>query len=242
LSRYVESGLVQLVEAALRGIGQIGREAPAEVGQRRILGDVAHRAAHRCRAEQRALRTLDHFDALDLAEQCIEGEVRAFGKRRDRAVRNVVEIDADRRRREDVGDAAHRDRALPGRAAVVEVHAGHVLEHAAQRGESARRELRRIDHCDRRRHVLHFLSATRGRDDDFLDADLFRGIGRGGGTGQCQQTPGVEATHMLISPPTTMGREWEQRLPRIYKDSTDFWNPLALNGVDTAARPRSRNL
>ena len=177
--RHVDTGLVQLVEAALRAIGQVGREAAAELGERRLLRDVAHRAAHRRGAEQRALRSLDHFDALDVAEQRVEREVRAFGERGDRAVRNVVEIDADRGRREDVGDAAHRDRALPRRTVVVEVHAGHVLEHAAQRGEAAGGEGLRIDDCDRRRDVLDLLGAARGRDDDFLEADLIGGIGRG---------------------------------------------------------------
>jgi hypothetical protein len=99
---------------------------------------------------------------------------------------------------------AHRDRALPGRAVVVEVHARDVLEHAAERRDAAGGECLRIDDCDRRRHVLHFLRAARGRDDDFFHFDLVGGDGRRR-AGQGYQPPrcrgngsvhrAIEATH-----------------------------------------------
>src|SRR4026208_2029669 len=50
---------------------------------------------------------------------------------------------------------------------------------ASRRGESARGIPGRIAARDGRRYVLDFLGTARGRDDDFLDGDLFGGLGWG---------------------------------------------------------------
>ena len=78
----------------------------------RLVGDVAHRAGQRAGAEQRALRTAQHLDAVDVEEV----EVRREERQRDH---RLVEVDADlllhaRLVAHDLagGDAAHRDLAL----------------------------------------------------------------------------------------------------------------------------------
>ena len=121
--RHVDHG-VEPVRAVVRLVHRriAGVHGAVKLGGVRLLVEIADRAALRSFAEQRALRTLQHFDALDVEEVAADLGVRTKCGRHRRA----VEVDADRRADDEVlGGAGLRGQAAD-RVPVLAIHAaGH---------------------------------------------------------------------------------------------------------------------
>ena len=135
------------------------------------LGHDLHRAADRVLAEERALRSAQHLDALDVEQ--FEHRARRAGEV------DVVDVDADARILGDdevgLADAAEEDlREVAAAAAVARVRELHVRRRVGDAAKVAHAQLAERFAAERRnrdRHVLQVLFAPPRRDDDrLLDA------------------------------------------------------------------------
>ena len=136
-----------------------------------LVGDVADRAADRARTEQRALRTAQGLDAVQVEQVDVRGEQRQRGH-------GFVEIDADLLLHARLvadhlagGNAAHRDLALAG-AEVLDRQTGDVARQVFK-GHRARAldVLFRLG-VDREGNVLDRRVALGRGDDDLFDGVL----------------------------------------------------------------------
>ena len=158
-----ERGVVDALDVAAVVIAA-GHLDAALGRERGPVGDDVDRAARGVAPEQRALRALEHLDALDVDE----------GRLGAGAARGVHAIDVDRHGRVGADGPVvglHAADAVGGlqRLVVVHVHAG---REATDVGEVARAELfQRLARIggDRDRHVHDVLGALLRRDDDLLD-------------------------------------------------------------------------
>ncbi len=139
---------------------------------------VAHEAAERRRAVQRALRAAQHFEALEIVGKEIEDDRRARAVVRARTERRLVDVRRDRRARADRRNTAEREDRLAGRAAVLHDEAGQIAGEIGQLRRVHLLELLLADHADRHRDLLHVLAALLGGDDDRAER-LRIGVGVG---------------------------------------------------------------
>ena len=78
-----------------------------DLGEARLRGDVAHRAALRAGAEQGSLRTAQHFDAIEVEE--LDQRIVGIESERAHLDRRIVDVDSGGARAAARGDAANRD-------------------------------------------------------------------------------------------------------------------------------------
>jgi hypothetical protein len=76
-NRQVNDQVAVEIASSVRHRGGLGGQRPANAAQFRLVADHAQRAVHRARAEQRALRSLQHFHALDVDQAQARGAVAA---------------------------------------------------------------------------------------------------------------------------------------------------------------------
>jgi len=135
----------------------------------RLLGVDRHRAGRAVAAEQRALRTLQHFDALDVVER---GQRRAGAGGVD-----AVDVHADRRVGADA-EVAGRDAAQfvarLGRAAAGDHEARDEAVQLRHVGRAGVADQVLAHDLDADRHVLQRLVTALGPDDHFLEHALRR--------------------------------------------------------------------
>ena len=119
------------------------------------LGDVLNGAAHGVLAKQRALRTAQHFDALDVQHALCQ---QAIGRR----LPDTVDIDRHTRQAANAKSALR----LAGGAATEHRQVGDNRVELAQRFDAAALQLGATDCRDGDRHLLQrFFATTRGYDD-----------------------------------------------------------------------------
>ncbi len=173
------------------GGGELGAAVNAGLGEAGLRRDVTHRAALGAGAEQRALRSAQHFHPLD-----VEGlGQRLVGVERERAHldRRVVEIDAGRAGAAGPGDTTDGDVVGAG---VVEVHSRREARHFRKILDATIIEalLRQRRYADG--YLAETLRAARGGHDDFLQRPaarfaprrlLLRPARAGGACEQCQR-------------------------------------------------------
>jgi len=156
----------QAVSIRLRkGVGADAERSRVEIG---LLADIAHDAAECIGTVQRALRTAQHFHALEIVGQKIEHFAGATAVQTARAERCLVDVGRHRRARAGRRrDAAQGERGLARRAARVdEGQARHVADEVGKLGRVLTVELAFVDHADRHRYGLHVLAALFRGDDD----------------------------------------------------------------------------
>nr|GEU28278.1 hypothetical protein [Tanacetum cinerariifolium] len=155
LERQVDHAAQVAVGAAEFGrIGYHRFGRPEQIGQIGLLRDLAHRAGHRARAEQGALRPLQHFDALEV--QHLEVGIRGL-----EGDGHVVDVHGDQRRILYLGgnDAAHDQTAhgdvVHARALLLDRHGRHQVGNIGQIALAVAGQAVRFEHRDRCRHLLH---------------------------------------------------------------------------------------
>jgi hypothetical protein len=165
--RRVEHAVVTLPQRVAVGHAGIDHGRGVERIQIRALGENAQRARQRARAEQRALRAAQEFDALHVEQIRVEHRGVA-----DRGDRQLVDIDGDRvlqvRAVAVGGDTASRE--------IVEVGRG-LVEHDARRftrqplitDDAFAGQIVLREGSDAERHILQSFATASGGDDDFFE-------------------------------------------------------------------------
>ena len=174
----------------MRGLRQLRTNVGRILLQARFGRDEPNRAAFGSGTEQRALRTAQHLDALDVEQRRIgieraEGQVATLDRR-------VVDVDAGRGRTGRGVDAADRD--VGGIRVVVhgtarERHAGRQARQVIDRAHALRVHQCLAEHADADRHILQALFATLRGHDDFVERSAdggCRGRRIGGGGARAQ--------------------------------------------------------
>jgi hypothetical protein len=153
--------------AALQDV-EVGLDRTVIDLQPRLIGDVADGAADRPRAEQRALRTTQGLDPVQVEQVDVGREQRQRDHR-------LVEIDPDLLLYPGLvadhlpgRDAADRHLAL-ARAQVLDRQAGDVARQILQRHRAGLLDVGLALGVDRERHVQDRGVALGGRDDQFVD-------------------------------------------------------------------------
>jgi hypothetical protein len=152
--------------SAARGGGDLRAAVDAGPRERGLRRDVTHRAALGAGAEQRTLRSAQHFHAID-----VEGFRQRFvGIEGERAHldRRVVEVDTGGAGAARAGNATDRDVVGAGG---IEIHSRSEAGDLGKVLDAAQVEvlLGERGHADR--HLAQAFLAARCRDDDFLQAD-----------------------------------------------------------------------
>ncbi len=172
--RDVDHRVVALAEAVRVGQAEIDQRRHVEIVEVGALGQDAHRARQRSRSEQRALRSAQELDALDVEQ--IGVDHRGVADRRDR---QLVDIDRDRALQVGVvavgGDAA-RGEVVEVLRRAVEHHARRLARHALEADDALGGQLLLAEGGDADRHVLDALGTPGGGDNDVAAAVV--GIGR----------------------------------------------------------------
>ena len=161
-------------------------ETSLEFGQIGFVGDIADRAAHRARPEQRALRPGQDFDPLEIGRVNVKVTARGRGRRIVQVERDVGldACDAKNLRTRSVGrKAANIDRRDAG-AARRGSHRGQVFNQLFEIGDVELRQLFTAKRLDRDRNaVCGFVAAGRSHDNVDNAAGIFLGrgvLGQGG--------------------------------------------------------------
>ena len=172
---------IEVQRAGVRTVvAEAGRGAAAELAGGG-LEHHAQRTAFGVAAEQRALRTLEHFDALDIEQRGVKAMLAAEV--------DAVEIDADALLARGLVGIARDDAAqTDGERGLARFEGGDAkagngaVGKVDQALDVAVLDVGRADHRDRDRGLLEVGFALGGGDDDFLDRHA---IGQRGGGRRC---------------------------------------------------------
>ena len=161
-----------VVAAAAVGGGTAGAGLEVEIVQLCIVGEHPHHAVQRARAVQRALRSAQHFDVV----QVIGIQVR-FHRGSHEAERHRIEVVADGARageqRTCGGHAAYREQGFAALAGDVDGDARYLTECVRDALKARLVEIGAGRDGHRDGHVLQALLALLRRDDDLLEAGRF---------------------------------------------------------------------
>ncbi len=158
------SGADLIAWLAIRRVRDFGARVGGGRRDARLYHDVAHGAALGTRAEEGALRTAQHLDAVEIERL---GQ-RVVGIESDRPHLNggVIDIDAGGARAAGGGNAANRNRV---RAGGVDRHARHEAHHLGHVANAFLIERILVERGDADRYLADALLAPRRGDDDFLE-------------------------------------------------------------------------
>ncbi len=180
--RDIQCHAAGLAGAAFLDRAATQRHAALQAAEVRWRSDIAHHATHGAGAVQRALRTLEHFNPLQVGRVNVRRHSAARGIRIDRANRCFVNIEGSARCRlcHAGGDAAQCDlgKALAERG---QRQAWYLRDVVFQLDLAVAGQLFCRDSTNRSRHIDRCLFALLRRDDDFVDGlvDLsLLGMGR----------------------------------------------------------------
>jgi len=170
--RYVDEALDRAVVSTAVDLADIGIYAGAEPAGIRLVGDEAHRSGHGAGAEGRALRAVQHFDALDIIEMqigrhAIEVHRHIVDQERGGGLVGIIRVAA-------VGHAAHDQRlsawtrADEGnrrglRGIILELRDREVLKILAREDVDADRHVLQVFRALARGHDHLFQGGVRGR-------------------------------------------------------------------------------
>ena len=166
--RDVDHRVECAVGPAASGAAEAALDPGLELAELGLVGDVAHHTGLRTAAEERALRTFENFDALDVGDIDV-------GVARRELHRLIIEIDRNVREAADRGrglltgkatrQTAQEDAAI-ARAVVREGHVGGVLQQVAEGGDVQLAQRVGAERLKGQRHVLdRLVAALCGHDD-----------------------------------------------------------------------------
>ncbi len=162
---YIQNPILVVVESAVMRLRQVGADRCTERIQVGLFRDESNRAAHRARAVQRALRTAQHLDTLQIEQLRLH---RAVVQAVADGHRDFVDVDADRRRSRRRTDAADLDVIEPRTRTRLEPNAWHCARDVVVVGNVMLRQLRSADRRYAERNVLDVFGALLCGDYDFL--------------------------------------------------------------------------
>ena len=166
---------------ALR-VGRLALGVDARFGEAGLHRDVAHRAALRPGAEQRSLRTAQHFDAVEVEE--LDQRIVGIEAQIAHLNRGIVDVDSGGSRSTTRGDAANRDLV---RLAGVEGHSGREPDDVREVLDALLVDRVLVDGGNADRYSTDAFLSTRRRHYDFRQGTRGGCVGGAAGIGRARK-------------------------------------------------------